>query len=295
VGDAIEGDYLTLDCHGSSARDLEQQLASHLGLDGGLRDSVAVADAIEAKNVKMLCVRNLHLLIRPIVGGFDELQKLSDWFNYLPDNFARICTLDNYAWQYIKCALGEQATGLGTVQLPAWTEEQIRELISFRCKALELEPDATLVKVPTQYLDANHESLQERNLQGIMEMVANLSGGNPSIAMRLFAKCLRIDKNSALFAMLPANEDSRDLEQAPVYQLLTLRVIVQAERITREHLVSNLGYVDEVVSNALHVALVNGWIRKSDGEYTLTWPWFRTITRTLARQNLLAGAGTATE
>jgi len=295
VGESIEGDYLQLDCSGCSARDLEQQLASQLGLDGGLGDSVAVANAIEAKNVKMLFVSNLHLLIRPIVGGFDELQKLSDWFDYLPDNFARVCALDSYAWQYIKCAIGEQATGLGTVQLPAWTEEQIRELISTRCEVLELEPDATRVKVPTRYLDANHDTLQERNLQGIMVMVANLSGGNPSIAMRLFAECLRVDTDGTLFATLPDNADSRDLERAPVYQLLTLRVIAQAERITHEHLVSNLGYGDEVVSNALHVALVNGWIRKRKGEYTLTWPWFRTITRTLARQNLLAGAGKGTE
>ena len=191
--------------------------------------------------------------------------------------------------------MAEQAAGLGVVQLPSWTEEQIRELIAASCQAVEFEPDCTRVKVPTQFLDASHDTLQERNLNGIMAMVASLSGGNPSISMRLFAGCMRVDENGDIFANLPANADPREVEQLPVYQLLTLRVIAQAERITRKDIVSNLRYSDQVVRNALHVALVKGWIREADGEYTLAWPWFRTITRVLARQNLLAGVRKVTE
>ena len=41
------------------------------------------------------------------------------------------------------------------------------------------------------------------------------------------------------------------------------------------------------VAGALNLALTREWIESIDGRYRLTWKWFRSITRILARQNLL--------
>jgi DNA-binding IclR family transcriptional regulator len=68
-----------------------------------------------------------------------------------------------------------------------------------------------------------------------------------------------------------------------------LRVIAQAERISEEHLRENLRYPASVIRNALHLAVDRGWVIEADEHYSLSWHWFRTITRVLARQNLLAG------
>ena len=51
----------------------------------------------------------------------------------------------------------------------------------------------------------------------------------------------------------------------------------------------NLRYPRHVVRDALRVVRDWGWVTEEEGAYTLTWRWFRTITRVLSRQNLLAG------
>ena len=71
--------------------------------------------------------------------------------------------------------------------------------------------------------------------------------------------------------------------------MLVLRVIAQAEHISLNDIVDNLRYPESVVENALNIALENNWVAAKDGLYTLTWRCFRTITRVLARRNLLAG------
>ena len=64
----------------------------------------------------------------------------------------------------------------------------------------------------------------------------------------------------------------------------------QAEQISLADIAANLRYPDATVRNALHFSLVKGWVEAlDDGRYSLSLPWFRTVTRVLARKNLLAG------
>jgi hypothetical protein len=222
--------------------------------------------------------------------GFAELEKASQLFGLLPGHVARVMTMDRYAWQYIRCALPEVAASAAQlVQLPAWSDEQIMELISGRCKEVGIEPDLLQVRVPSQYLNSGDDSIRERNRKGICAMISTLSGGNPSIALRLFTDCLYKGKSNRWIVGLPKNLSSHSVAQSSLHVLLVLRVIAQAERINKEDIVANLRYSPAVVENALRVALGRGWVREKNGRYSLAWPWFRTITRVLARQNLLAG------
>jgi hypothetical protein len=289
LGDAVDGECVFVDCSSARAADVIAQISVHLELGENADDPKALAAALEAKDIRMIGISNMHLLVRPVVGGFGELQQLVEYFDLLPARVARLCGVDRFAWQYIKCALAEQVAGLQKIVLPAWNDEQIDELIGSRCAALGIEPDYTNLKLPTQYLEASYEDLQERNKHGIHSMVASLSAGNPTIALRLFINCISVDEHGKTVASLPQNADARGVEQAPISVLLTLRTIAQAERVTVAELVSNLRYPEAVVVNALRIALVNGWVVLRDEDYSLSWAWFRTVTRVLARQNLLAG------
>jgi hypothetical protein len=288
VCDAVDSEYLLIDCASGKAAEVERQIADGLGINGPLSDKQALAQAVTQKNIRLIALRNLHLLARPVVGGLEELAAISKIFDLFPEGVARILTMDLYAWQYIRRALSERAASLDVIELSEWSDEQIVEFLEDRREAAGLDVDFSQVRVPSQYLDATEDPVI-RNRKGIFTMAARLAGGNPAIALRLFARSIRKDSDGNLYGVLPANRDSRQLESASLHVMLVLRVIAQAEYISHEHIVANLRYPVSVVNNALQYSLENKWIVEENGVYSLRWGWFQTITRVLSRQNLLAG------
>jgi hypothetical protein len=282
-------EYVEFDCFSGKAADVERDLAAKLGINGPLDNRETIAAAVSERNIRVFVARNLHMLVRPVVGGFVEIQRLSSLFDMFPPGLMRISSVDRYSWQYMKCALYEFAAAVEVLELAPWSEEQIAELISARCGELDIRVTMHNVRVPSQYLDASEESQRQRDFKGLCVMAASLAGGNPSIALRLFADCLRDSGKGIVIAELPANYDARSVEQTSLHVMLVLRVIAQAERISLDDIVDNLRYPQSVVENALNIGLENNWIGAKDGLYTLTWRCFRTITRVLARRNLLAG------
>ena len=89
--------------------------------------------------------------------------------------------------------------------------------------------------------------------------------------------------------MLPGNPDAQVVEESSIHVLLVLRVIAQLELIRFEDIVANLRLEPAHVKAVLHFAQTRNWVEKIDDRYRISWPWFRIITRILARKNLLAG------
>ena len=76
-------------------------------------------------------------------------------------------------------------------------------------------------------------------------------------------------------------------DNADLNILLILRVVAQSEWTTREEIVNSLQIPATDVTGALRLATARGWLESEDGRFRLTWQWFRSITRVLARKNLL--------
>jgi hypothetical protein len=281
--------YLMLDCQNGTAYELEAELARGLGLTMPLEDKQALRRAFTEKQISVLAMRNLHMLVRPVVGGMAELTKVARIIDMMPDGVIRLMGMDRYAWFYTKAVLAERATSVEIVDLPEWTEEQIEDIINDRCEQAGVQIDFTRLRVPSQYLDAGEDTAEGRNRAGISRMCARLSGGNPTIAMRFFVRCLEVDDSGQVYATLPANRETRDIEHAALHVLLVLRVIAQAEQITPEVIAANLRYPSSVIDSALQLVVDRQWVVEQHGRYSLALPWFRPITRVLARRNLLAG------
>ena len=288
VCEELDAGSVTVDAMSGSVTEIEQQLADALKIDAPM-DETAAAEAVEKNKIRIVIVRNWHMLVRPVMGGFQRMQHLADLLECLPTGIVRVLSSDRYAWQFIRRALGERATSVDVIDLQPWSDEQLADFLADRCDALEMQVDFTRVRVPSQFIEANQDSYAKRNRRGLFIMAASLAGGNPSIALRLLVDCLRIDEKGALYATLPANSDSRPVEKASDHIHMVLKIIAQSQYITRDDIVRNLRYPGSVVDNALRTALDNEWIMEKNNYYSLSWRWFRTITRVLARQNLLAG------
>jgi DNA-binding IclR family transcriptional regulator len=97
-----------------------------------------------------------------------------------------------------------------------------------------------------------------------------------------------VTDNGRILIQTPQQPPGRDVDKAPLNVLLVLRAIAMSDQITRQDLVDNLRLPHGAVGSALHYAETRGWLEQRERDFRLSWDWYSTITRVLARQNLLA-------
>ncbi|ARN75745.1 AAA family ATPase [Oceanicoccus sagamiensis] len=289
VAEAHNHNSIRIDCRRGSFDIVSAEFLRQLGLSDIEATDDIINEALSKQDIRLVAIHNIHLLARPVMGGLTELAKLTDLFVRVNVPLIWAMSVDRYAYHFMNQARADYYVAESIIHLRSWTEEQIGDLIEKRCESAGIEPDFSKVRVPRQHMDTEQDVIEERNRAGIYAMISSLSRGNPSIAMRLFAECLRVDNKGKLRVSLPANLDAQSLENASINMLLVLRVIAQSELISIADIKRNLRFDQPVIEATLNFTVLAGWVEHQDGLYRITWPWFRTITRILARKNLLAG------
>jgi hypothetical protein len=239
----------------------------------------------------LIAFDDVHLLARPKMNGVVELDRLSDFVTPLRAsvNVSLIVTMIRSAHQYLSRLRGERAILADSMELPAWTLEQITELIVLRSRQAGIEADFSEIEIPYQYDDTEFDSLDDRNRSWFYRILWNMSAGNPSVALRLWNDSLaQTPEGRVIVQVLPQVFSGDQMDNVSLPILLMLRVIVQSGMTTAEDVTESLQLPSNVVENGIRFALHSGWIEEIDGYYQITWRWFRAIKRVLTRQNLLA-------
>ena len=280
---------LVLDCRSGNTAEVVADFGRQLGIDMATADDETLNTALTAQDIRFIAIFDLHLLVRPVMGGGDGIAIIQKLYERISVPLVWATSIDSYAYQLIARLRAEYMLSDARIHLSAWSEDQIGEFVRNRCESAGLEPDFSAVKVPRQYMDVAQDAIEDRNRIGIYTMLTALSRGNPSIAIRLFADCIQMTDNGVAEVTLPANRDEQRFKDAPINLLLLLRVIAQVELITFDDIVGNLQLEPAIVTSALQVAMIGGWVETRNDQYRISWPWFRVITQVLGRQNLLAG------
>ena len=268
-----------------------RDLAAKFSTQADLLNPALFADLVESHGIRFIAFDDVHLLARPKMNGVVELDRLSGFVEPLRSRVkaALLITMNRSAYQYLRRLRGERAVLMDSLELPAWTLEQITELIEIRSQEVGIEADFSEIEIPYQYDDIEFESLDERNRSWFYRILWSMSAGNPSVALRLWKDSLaQTPDGRVIVQVLPQvfAVDSMDGVNMPI--LLMLRVIVQSGMTTSEEIAESLQLPSIVVENGIRYALHSGWIEESDGYYQITWRWFRTVKQVLTRQNLLA-------
>jgi len=286
LAESLGDGMILVDCRSGEYRELEQALGEALGIR--TVNPKNVSQALSESGIHTVVINNLHRLVRPVMGGQRELIRLTELVENIRSNVLWIYSVDCYAWQFMRRARADRSTISEVIELQSWTEEQLSELLDQRNEEAAIDADFGETQVPREYMETALETAAARNKAGIYRMIWTRSAGNPSIALRMWADCLRPDDDGRLVVRAPAPLKIRDLERAAPNVLLVLRSIAQSELIAEQDIGDNLRLPQGAVSSAMHYAVLRGWIEETDGRYRLSWTWFRSITRVLARQNLLA-------
>jgi hypothetical protein len=289
VASAHERESLLLDCRTGDVADVVADFGKQLGIDMANTDDKALDAALAARNIRFIGLLDFHLLVRPVMGGIGGVADMSELQERITVPLVWAVSIDRYAYELIARLRSEYMLADGLIHLRAWSEDQIGEFIQNRCESSGLRPDFSNVRVPRQYMDVAQDSIEDRNRVGIDTMLTALSRGNPSIAIRMFADCIRMTDDGVAEVTCPVSHDDQRFKDQPINMLLVLRVIAQVELITFDDIVANLRLEPRIVTSALQVAMTSGWVESRHGRYRISWPWFRVIIQVLARQNLLAG------
>lgn len=283
---ALDGKIVELEVHSGNYDELEKELGSSLGL------KQVTVEKLTAKLTKLdtrvIVIDKFHRLVRPIINGQEEADKLAQLVESVAANILWIVTVDSLSWQFLRRIRADQSGTNEVIELPTWTEEQIAELIDQRNQEAEIEPSFEGVQIPDEHVVTSLDTADARNKAGVYRMIWTLANGNPAVGLRMWANCLYLDENDKYCVSTPSQLSSRELDAAPHNVLLVLRVIAQSEVISLEDIADNLRLPEGSVGSAMHYCLSRGWIESDNGRYSLSMDWFRTVTRVLARQNLLA-------
>jgi hypothetical protein len=286
VKSLINENMILIDCENENYENLLRSLGDALGIKSVTAE--IVSERLSATDIHTIAIDNLHRLVRPVIGGQDNLSCFADFIQSITGNVMWLLSADSFAWQFIRSARADRTASEELIQLRSWSEAQITELLDLRNEEAGIEPDFSNTQVPSEFMESSLEDAAARIKTGVYRMIWTLSGGNPSVALRLWADSLSPGENGDITVRTPSQPTTRDLDGASRNVMLVLRVIAQSDLITEQDVAENLRLPRGAVSSAIHYSILRGWIVKTGVHYQLSWLWFRTITRVLARQNMLA-------
>jgi len=222
-----------------------------------------------------------------MLGGQSELDRLSKRIRALDTTLTTVATIDSAAWQYLSRVREGQLTGVATIEISAWTEGQIGELIEQRSAELGMDLSYHRLTFPRLLLEQDFDTPEQGVRASFRRILWSEADGNPSVAMSLLVDALIVEPDGRFAVQLPDNPSPNELEGVKLVTLLVLRFLLQSDGATTKDLVAGLRYAESMIQNALRTATMRGWIEELDGHYRVTWKWFRTVTRVLARRNFL--------
>jgi hypothetical protein len=288
VAEEVGEGMLVVGCPPDGHPGLLVALATALGLEGEAAQAERIAEAIEASGIRVIAVDDAHRLARPWMGGQEGLDRLAELDGRITRPLSWVLAIDDRAWRYIALARGERALFQQVIELPAWSEDALGFLLQGRAKSCGLDLDYRRIVLPRQLDAGEHDSLEERNRFGYARILWELADGNAEVALRIFVRSLRRTRDGAIVVRLPQPLYSSALNEASIEVLLALRVIVQCEIADAEDLVKSLRIGKARAHAILRFCIQNDWLEAANGGHRLAWSWFRPITRTLVRRNLMA-------
>jgi len=278
---------IMFDCPPGGLDAFYQAIAEALELNAVELTSDLLEECLKDRQVKAIGIDNLHRMSRPALGGQQELDRVLEMIRAIDADVFWFYGIDWAAWQYIFRVRADRMIVNDVLNLPLWTENQIRELIEMRSAQAGINPDFGEITLPRQFVDLDYETVEERNRFGFYRILWNAADGNPAVALQLWADSLRVAPDGRILALLPQLPATEQLDKVTINALLILRVIAQSGYANQQQIVDSLKIPGKEVNVTLRFALTREWVELTDGWYRLSWKWFRTITRVLARQNLL--------
>jgi hypothetical protein len=282
-------DTALVSCRPEGIGAFHDDLAEILGLDssdsfGAMRDLLNKRTGDNA-----LLVDDAHHLIRPVVDGLDDIDRLLAVSRASSLSCTWVFAFDAVPWQLFQRARETRPLFDDIIELKAWSEDGIVRLLEERSRSADVHPDfgKLITDLPPDADPAEHEDALERARAGYFRLLWDYSQGNPAVALHYWRQSLSDAEDGKHLVRLYEPPSTDDLERLPDSSVFVMRAVVQFGHPTLHDIVDATLLEPRQVEDALRYAAGRGYLERSGQRYHLRWSWFRTITRFLVRRHLL--------
>lgn len=282
--DGIPVDRIVLDRRVRTEAELAERLAEGLGLPyegGGLR---SIRRPLLEGPKRIATLDLAHNLFLGTVGGYDVFEAFIEFVEKTCERVFWVCGCGAFAWDHLLAARPELAVFTGRTRLPAWTEEQIAELIRKRSAAAGVSLVYDDVLAERAYdLDSRLEAQQ-----AFSRLLWDYSDGNPRSAMHFWLRSLVVESGRRLRVRLFRRPDIARLDALPDVARFLLASIVAYENLSLREASVVTRYSPGLCHIHLGRLVREGVVVRTDGRHRVTTHWHREVVRFLRRRNLLA-------
>lgn len=272
----------------TTAIELVQALGASLGFEG-IESPQALNDALCAGEDRVVLVDEAHNVFLRKVDGFLAYDALVDLVNSTSSKVFWILIFNSFTWRFLNETRGRVHYFRRLLPIPAWSAEEIQELISLRNKqtGFELEFDEVLLsdeKVDT----AGFELIEEAD--GYFRLLWESSGGNPRIATKLWLSSLAPHKEGYLRVGMFRDPSTEVLSELQDDLIFALAAVCQHENLSASELAVVLNVSEEFARFATQFLLESGFLDAKDAKgerVTLSAAYYRVVLKVLKNKHLL--------
>jgi hypothetical protein len=258
-------------------------------------DEQALIDAIRKvappEKLTIVALDNCHNLFLRHVGGFAGWKLFVRLVDETCDRLLWVMTFNHSAWDYLTNAAGRVHHFRRVIELPAWDEKQLQQLIMKRMRRARYRVSfSELVRV-ADLQGADIDAQLGRTSAGFFRLLWDATGGNPRLASHTWLRSLAADEKRHLAQVrLFARPDIEKLQALPEAFGFVLTAVAEHENLRAEEAARATNLPLDVCRFVFRLCVEDGLLEPLDDERVrLSWTWQQTIKRFLRRKHLLRG------
>lgn len=225
-------------------------------------------------------------LVLRAVGGMEGYRAFSEIVSGTSDRIFWICAFAKRPFEFVRRVEVGRDIFHTTVELPAWTEAEIGELIDRRMSTTGFV--ASYEDLIVERLEGTEFSTEVLRTAGsYRRLLWDYADGNPRVAIHFWLRSLVPEGDRRVRVRLFTAPEVERLEGLRERTRFVLAALVQHESITAAEASRFLRYPVAECESTLAFLNQEGYLVEKDGRHRLTTRWYRAILRFLRRKNLL--------
>jgi hypothetical protein len=288
---ATEGIYVsrhTLNRKYRSEQALVADLAEAFGFEG-VQTVGALAAKLRDGGEQVVLLDEAHNVFLRTIDGFRAVEALGRLVNHTSENVFWVLVFNSHAWNFVSRASRHARIFRQVLRLPAWTQDEIEELIARRNERAGLE-----IEFEELLLDAEESSTGGFELvasaDGFFRLLWEVSRGNPRVATYLWLRALTPVTPKKLRVGLIREEPAAALEKMDPELLFALAAVAQHENLSYDELRQALNASVDEAAHAGRYLGEQGFLEAKHNDprrMTLAPRFHRQVLRALRENHLL--------
>lgn len=264
----------------------EAALCRFLADELGVQQVFTVAELaklLHAGPRRVLFLDDVQLLVLRSMDGLDAIRALTEFVVATADRVFCVCTCTNPAWRFIGSINRDRNVFATAVQLGAWSEDRIRELVQSRMDVAGVQ--ARYEDLVLDQLDADVGD-GTRAAERFHRLLWDHADGNPRAAMYTWLRSLAPSSDTEVRVRLFRAADPDRLEELGELSRFVLACIAQHDHLSVDEAVRALGEPARDCRMTLTWLVTRGYVIERADRYFISRKWHRATLRYLRRKHL---------